>query len=37
MDWLTDEAQANAAPATLEAIKRRRGYRVEPQQLTRIA
>ncbi len=33
MDWFSDEGQAIAALTTLEAVKRQRGYWVEPQQL----
>jgi predicted DNA-binding WGR domain protein len=34
MDWFADENQAVVALVTLEAAKRRRGYWVEPQQLS---
>lgn len=34
MAWFADENQAVVALVTLEAAKRRRGYWVEPQQLT---
>jgi predicted DNA-binding WGR domain protein len=33
MDWFADENRAVAALITLEAVKRQRGYWVEPQQL----
>lgn len=33
MDWFADEDQAVVALITLEAVKRKRGYWVEPQQL----
>ncbi len=34
MDWYSREAEAEAALLALEAAKRRRGYFMEPQQLT---
>ena len=33
MDWFTSKDQAEAALITQEALKRKRGYWVEPQQL----
>ena len=34
MDWYTRKIEAEAALVMLETAKRRRGYYVEPQQLT---
>lgn len=34
MDWYSREAEAEAALVKLETTKRRRGYYVEPQQLS---